>query len=138
MLVYTEADLQRLIDHQLDERIDKGEEIRSVAAWRADARRRHLESEAARPGFILRSVAALDRTDGRAGRNLRQPAEVLRRLYRAKLDDLARVGVPAHERTAIALDYACGEIHRCDIAPMPPRGVVALEDELRSEIEALS
>lgn len=65
----------------------------------------------------------------------RIPAIVaLRRLYDAKLGDLARVGVREPDRITIAVDYACGEVWRCSILPMPEGGIVRLEDELYAAI----
>lgn len=57
-------------------------------------------------------------------------AEALRRLYDAKLAELTRYGVRDPDRTTIAVDYACGEIHRCQIEPFPPGGLGALEADL--------
>lgn len=58
------------------------------------------------------------------------PAEALRRLYDAKISQLQQVGVPEPERIMIAVDYACGEIWRCSIGPMPVGGIGKLEDDL--------
>lgn len=57
-------------------------------------------------------------------------AEAMRRLYDAKMIELQRYGVPERDRIPIAVDYACGEVHRCHIQPMPPGGVTRLEDDL--------
>lgn len=58
------------------------------------------------------------------------PAEALRRLYDAKIDQLRQVGVPEPQRIRVAVDYACGEIWRCSIGPMPVGGIGKLEDDL--------
>lgn len=57
-------------------------------------------------------------------------AEALRRLYDAKTAELVRCGVPERVRIPFAVDYACGEIWRCSIDPMPAGGIVQLEDDL--------
>lgn len=58
------------------------------------------------------------------------PAEALRRLYDAKIDQLRQVGVPEPQRIMVAVDYACGEIWKCSIGPMPVGGIGKLEDDL--------
>lgn len=57
-------------------------------------------------------------------------ADALRRLYDAKIGELTRYGIPERERITIAVDYACSEVWRCSIEPMPPGGIVKLEDDL--------
>lgn len=57
-------------------------------------------------------------------------AAALRRLYDAKIGELQRYGLSERERIPIAVDYACGEVWRCSIEPMPPGGIVKLEDDL--------
>ena len=63
-------------------------------------------------------------------RELVPAADALRRLYDAKAAELARYGVPERERIPLAVDYACGEVWRCQIQPMPPGGLPKLEDDL--------
>jgi len=63
-------------------------------------------------------------------RELIPAADALRRLYDAKAAELQRVGVPERERIPLAVDYACGEIWRCQIQPMPAGGLPKLEDDL--------
>lgn len=61
----------------------------------------------------------------------RIPAEqALRRLYDAKVEQLAQYGVREPDRIMIAVDYACSEIWRCHIGPLPPGGIGKLEDDL--------
>jgi nucleotide-binding universal stress UspA family protein len=63
-------------------------------------------------------------------RELIPAAEALRRLYDAKVEQLRRLGLPESERIPLAVDYACGEVWRCHIQPMPEGGIVKLEDDL--------
>lgn len=57
-------------------------------------------------------------------------AEALRRLYEAKVEQLRLAGVREPDRILIAVDYACGEVWRCNIEPMPEGGLGGLEDAL--------
>lgn len=85
-----------------------------------------------RKGEHRRKVRAMSTNEGGTGheRVLVPAAEAMRRLYDAKMIELQRYGVPERDRIPIAVDYACGEVHRCHIQPMPPGGVTRLEDDL--------
>lgn len=77
----------------------------------------------------LRAMST-DETTGTARRERIPAAEALRRLYDAKVEHLRRCGVPEAESIPYAIDYACSEIHRCDVLPMGPGGLGKLEDDL--------
>lgn len=76
----------------------------------------------------MRSVSTNEGT-GHA-RELVPAAEALRRLYDAKAAELQRYGLSERERIPLAVDYACGEVCRCRIQPMPAGGLPKLEDDL--------
>lgn len=56
---YHDDDLERLIQHRMDEAIDAGHPPKNVPAWKAAARRTELENERDTPGFIARAAGAL-------------------------------------------------------------------------------
>lgn len=87
---------------------------------------------ALRKGEHRRKVRSMSTDAGGTGhdRTLIPAADALRRLYDSKLDELTRYGLPERERIPIAVDYACGEVWRCQIQPMPDGGIVRLEDDL--------
>lgn len=62
------------------------------------------------------------------------PAEAFRRLYDAKAADLAQYEIPVEQRRVFALDFAAGEVWRCNTTPMPQGGVIRLEQELCAEL----
>lgn len=137
-MAYCEADVQRLVDTALAEKMAT-ERVHSVRSWKDKYREQVLRNEASQPGYIKRTCRMLDDLEkpgpmperGRAMRHLEPPAIVIRRLYEAKLADLALIGAGTRrERQQIAIDYACGEVHRCDVAPFPRGGLPQLEDEL--------
>lgn len=63
-----------------------------------------------------------------------EPAEALRRLYEAKVEELRRYRIPEAERIPLAVDYACSEVWRCHVLPMPRGGIGSLEDALYREL----
>jgi hypothetical protein len=99
------------------------------------------------PGVISRPavcLSALKRGDHRRRQRMSTtgnpapqripPAEALRRLYDAKVSDLARYEIPVAQRRVFALDFACGEVWRCSTTPMPSGGLIQLERELCAEL----
>lgn len=56
---YTDAELEQLVELQLDQALDAGQVIRNVDGWRRDCRARTLANEQAKPGYIHRLVVAL-------------------------------------------------------------------------------
>lgn len=87
---------------------------------------------ALRRGEHKQRMRAMDDT-GAAG-TVPPAAEVLRRLYDAKVGELTRYGVREPERTRIAVDYACSSIHTIRHQPFPDGGIGQLEDELYDAI----
>lgn len=77
---------------------------------------------------------AADRRAANAERRRVSAGDALRRLYDAKLKDLAKTDWPTARRVEFAMDYAASELQRCNVGPLPPGGVVALEDALRAEL----
>lgn len=137
----SDGDVDRIVDRALDAEISKGALIHHAVNWKRKYRERVLENEAAVPGFVARSIRAMDDQQeampvgGRSVRVLPPAAEVLRRLYDAKLADVARFDIPQRERVEIAIDYACSCIDRCDHAPYPPGGLPRLESELLATLD---
>lgn len=139
----SDGDLDRVVQRALEAEIGKGALIHHVVNWKRAYRERVLENESAVPGFVARSIQAMDDQQepeampvgGRSVRVLPPAAEVLRRLYDAKLADLARFDIPAGERVEIAIDYACSCIDRCDHAPYPAGGLPRLESDLISALD---
>lgn len=64
---HTPAELEALVERQLDDALDAGHVIRNIDGWRRDCRARTLDNETAKPGYIHRLVVALDAKD-RGGR----------------------------------------------------------------------
>lgn len=56
---HTPAELEQLVELQLDQALDAGQVIRNVDGWRRDCRARTLTNEHAKPGYIHRLVVAL-------------------------------------------------------------------------------
>lgn len=121
--VMTALDEDRDGVHALAERLGKNATIQNPAA---------VSIVAIRSGEHKRRPRVMKQDDGGTGheRTLIPAADALRRLYDAKLDELTRYGLPERERIPIAVDYACGEVWRCQIQPMPDGGIVRLEDDL--------
>lgn len=56
---HTPAELEQLVELQLDQALDAGQVIRNVDGWRRDCRARTLANEHAKAGYIHRLVVAL-------------------------------------------------------------------------------
>lgn len=58
--------IDALIQHHLEHEIDRGTVIRNLGAWRASTRKQLLADEAGMPGYIERSLHAIQvRKDGK-------------------------------------------------------------------------
>lgn len=58
--------IDTLIQHHLEHEIDRGTVIRNLGAWRASTRKQLLADEALMPGYIERSLYAIQvRKDGK-------------------------------------------------------------------------
>jgi hypothetical protein len=58
--------IDELIQHHLEHEIDRGTVIRNLGAWRASTRKQLLTDEATMPGYIERSLYAIQvRKDGK-------------------------------------------------------------------------
>lgn len=63
---YSSQELDSLIQHHLEHEIDRGTVIRNLGAWQAATRKQLLADEALMPGYISRSVYAIQiRKDGK-------------------------------------------------------------------------
>lgn len=128
---WSETDVSAIVSAWAEAKIARGEHIYDVEKWTSQARERVLKNERAWPGYIEKTARpTMNDNQGSSGPVRVPPAEALRRLYDAKVGELTRYGVREPDRTTIAVDYACGEIWRCDILPMPAGGIVKLEDDL--------
>lgn len=131
MAVAEEQGVERIVERWATDKLARGEHIYDLAKWRAQARERVRTNARHWPRYLEETLKAMDNPpDAEAKRILIPAAVALRRLYDAKAADLQRLGVPERERIPIAVDYACGEVWRCQIQPMPPGGIVKLEDDL--------
>lgn len=130
---WTDEDVETIVSRMAEEKLSRGEVVYDMAKWRAQARERVLRNESSWCGYIESTVRGMstDQPEPENGQPKRvPPGEAMRRLYDAKVGELTRYGVREPDRTTMAVDYACSEVHRCMILPMPPGGVGQLEDEL--------
>lgn len=66
LCICREVRLDQLIDHHLEHEIDRGTVIRNLGAWRNATRQQLLADEATWPGYIERSLRAIQaKRDGR-------------------------------------------------------------------------
>lgn len=132
------AAVTMIVERWAADKLARGEQIYSMQKWSAQARERVLQNEQDHAGYIKGTLRAMstpvdDPKDPRAPSRV-PAADALRRLYDAKVGELASYGVREPDRITIAVDYACGEVWRCSILPMPEGGIVRLEDELYAAI----
>lgn len=57
---HTPAELEALVERQLDDALDAGHVIRNIDGWRRDCRERTLANEQSKPGYIHRITLALE------------------------------------------------------------------------------
>lgn len=127
--------VEQVVDKWMAETLEKGATILSAAGWRKEARRRVLENERAWPGYIETTIRGITMSsESYDPHRPRDPAEILRRLADAKIDELTRYGVREPERTRMAVDYACSTIYTFRCAPFPPGGIGQLENELYRQL----
>lgn len=133
---WTDEDVEAIVSYALDAECAKGTIIHHAGRWREKYRERVLQNEQTHPGFIEATVRGMTQPEESTTRApaREDPASSLFRLYEAKLGELTRYGVREPDRTTMAVDYACSEVWRCSIAPMPEGGIVRLEDELYRRI----
>lgn len=141
---YTPGDVERVQELVGALRGSQLQELDSALTQNRDGVLRVAENVARSPGLSCPPAVLLARIrrgehnrrtrvmsdEHTATRELIPAAEALRRLYDAKDADLQRLGVPERDRIPLAVDYACGEVWRCQIQPMPDGGLPRLEDDL--------
>lgn len=130
--VETTAPVDRIVERWASDKLARGEQIYDMAKWSAQARERVRTNAQHWPRYIEETLRAMNNPPDAetTSRTLIPAAEALRRLYDAKAADLQRLGVPERDRIPLAVDYACGEVWRCQIQPMPDGGLPRLEDDL--------